>query len=92
MKSALEIAMERFGGGSPTPKLTEAQKQKIQELNTFYQSKIAERETFLNSRIQAAARDGNAKEVEELQDQLRRDLANFHEELEARKKKVWENP
>ncbi|MDX6767821.1 MAG: hypothetical protein SFU85_13650 [Candidatus Methylacidiphilales bacterium] len=90
MKSALDIAMERFAGGNPTPKLTDEQKQKIQELNNFYQAKIAERETFLTSRIKAAAQDGNAKEVEELQDQLRRDLANFHEELEAKKKKVWD--
>lgn len=90
MKSALEIAMERFGGAQPSPKLTDEQKNRIHELNNLYQAKMAERETFLASRIKAATADGNEKEVAELELQLRRDLANFREELEAKKKKIWD--
>lgn len=90
MKSALDIAMERFGGGQPSPKLTDEQKAQIQELTNLYQSRIAERETFLTSRIKAATTDGNAKEVAELEEQLRRDLTGIREELEAKKKKVWD--
>ena len=90
MKSALDIAMERFGAGSASPKLTDEQKTQIHDLNNLYQSKIAERQTFLSSRIKSAAEDGNLKEVEELELQLRRDLATFREELEAKKKKIWD--
>jgi len=90
MKSALEIAMERFGGAQPSPKLTDEQKNKIHELNNLYQARMAERETFLASRIKAAAAEGNEKEVGELELQLRRDMANFREELEAKKKKIWD--
>lgn len=83
--------MERFGdSGAPERKLTDAQKERIAELNNLYQSKIAERETFLRSRIQAARAAGDAKEEAELDEQLRRDLAGLRDELEAKKKKVWD--
>lgn len=91
MKSAFEKAMERFGGSSaPERTLTEAQKASIAEINSLYQSKIAERETFLRSRIQSARAQGDVREEAELEDQLRRDLASLKEEWEAKKQKVWE--
>lgn len=91
MKSAFERAMERFGGSeAPRRTLTDAQKSRIAEINNFYQAKIAERETFLRSRITTAQARGDAKEAAELEDQLRRDLAALKDEWEAKKQKVWE--
>jgi hypothetical protein len=91
MKSAYEKAMERLGtSAEPARTLTPEQKSRIAEVNNLYQSKIAERETFLRSRITAARAEGNATEIAELETQLHRDLAGLREEWESKKKKVWE--
>jgi hypothetical protein len=89
MKSAYERAMERMGGGqSPAPALTDAQKQSIAGVNNRFQAKIAERETFLKSKIDGARRTGNAKEAGELQEQLVRDLAGLRDDWEREKRKI----
>lgn len=89
MKSAYEKAMERFGADSSAVRpLTDKQKARITELNNLYQAKIAERETFLRSRIQTARAQGDLNECAELEEQLRRDLAALREEWETKKQKV----
>ncbi len=89
MKSAYELAMERLEKDAPTKKLTEQQKDQIQEIQSLYQSKIAERETFLKGKIVAAQAKGDYAEVEELDRQLSRDISVLRDELEAKKQKVW---
>jgi len=89
MKSAYELAMERLEKKSPAPKLTDAQKEKISELTSLYEAKLAERETFLQSLIASAQSKGDFAEVDELRRQLARDLQTLRDELDAKKNKVW---
>ena len=90
MKSAYELAMERLAKTEPAQKLSEAQKAELAEISNRYEAKIAERQTFLQGKLQAAEASGDMKEVEELSLQLRRDLSVLREELEAKKKAVWD--
>ena len=46
MKSAYELAMERLSSQEPTRKVSDALKKILAEIDTTYQAKIAERETF----------------------------------------------
>lgn len=48
MKSALELAMERTGGG---PKLTPEQKRKIEEIRSVAKAKVAEEEIMVAKKI-----------------------------------------
>jgi hypothetical protein len=91
MKSAYELAMDRLNKSTPAPKLTESQKAAIAELDSLYKSKIAERETFLQSLIVKAQSRGDASELQELQTQLGRDLQTIREEWETRKNKIWQD-
>lgn len=90
MKSAYERAMERFGD-SASPALTDEQKAAIAEINQKHEARIAERKTFLEGKIQAAAAQGQFDEAEALRDELTRDLATIHDEWEQAKKKIWES-
>lgn len=90
MKSAYERALEKMGSSSSAPKLSDEQKKEIAEINSLYESKIAERETFLKSKIAGAQAKGDFGEAAELERQLSRDIQGFREELEAKKNKVWE--
>lgn len=49
MKSSYELAMERFGGGEDKP-LSDEQKEKIAEIDSKYQAKIAEQRIFLEKK------------------------------------------
>ncbi|MEM6822040.1 MAG: hypothetical protein AAF558_08885 [Verrucomicrobiota bacterium] len=89
MKSAYERAMEKLGGESTTPRLNDAQKQEINELNQKYEAQIAERKTFLQSKISEALASGNSQEVEELDSQLTRDVAAIQDEWQTKKDKIW---
>ena len=83
--------MERFGGDTPTPKLTDEQKAQIAEINSIYEAKIAERQTFLGSKIGEAEAMGNAMEVEQLEKQLTSDIQVLKEEWETKKNKIWQS-
>lgn len=89
MKSAYERAMEKFGGSESSEKLTDDQKKEIAELNSVFEAKIAERQTFLQSKISEAIRAGNHEEVEELEAQLGRDVQALRDELQSKKDKIW---
>jgi hypothetical protein len=90
MKSAYELAMERLQKQAPVTKITKEQKSQLAELDDRYKAKRAERELFLKGEIAKAAAKGDAKEYEELQQQLARDLRRLDEELESKKEKVRE--
>jgi hypothetical protein len=90
MKSAYELAMERLAKTEPSQKLNNTQKAELAEISNRYEAKIAERQTFLQGKIQAAEVMGDRKEVDELSIQLRRDLALLKEELEAKKQAIWD--
>ncbi len=88
MKSAYEIAMARSGGQS-TPKLNDEQKAALADISNLYQSKVAERETFLRSKIGAARATGDEAEAAQLEEQLTRDLQALRTEMESKKDKIW---
>ena len=85
MKSAYELAMERLEKSQPAAKLTDAQRTELAEITNRYEAKIAERQTFLGSKIQKAESIGDMKEAGELSEQLRRDLSTLREEMESKK-------
>lgn len=88
MKSAYEKALERMGGGAAAPKLTEAQRKQMAELDSVYTAKIAERETFLRSRIEQARAEGDAERLAKFQEELARDLSSLRIEWEQKKEKA----
>ena len=90
MKSAYELAMERLQKSSPTVPLTDAQKAEIAEIDSVARAKTAEREVFLKDQIAKAEASGKFDEVQQLQDELARDLRRIQSDAEAKKEKVRE--
>jgi hypothetical protein len=86
MKSAYEIAMERFNKNAPATKLTARQKKQLAELDARYTAKIAEREIALNGEIARAADD--FEKEESLRDQLVNERKKLQAELEEKKERV----
>jgi len=92
MKSAYELAMERLEKKAPTIKLTDKQKAEIAEINSLYGSKIAERETFLQGEIAQAKLKHDLTAINEIQDQLGREVRRLHREWEEKKAAVHGGP
>lgn len=88
MKSAYELAMERLQKQAPATRLTDEQKTRLSELDGLYKAKRAEREVFLQGEIAKAQARGDGQALEELQQQLSRDLRRLEDELESKKEKV----
>jgi len=88
MKSAYELAMERFGGDDATPKLTDEQKTSIADIDLKFKAKIAEREVFLGGLISKAKASGNLHELPELEEQKRRDISLLKSQSESAKDEV----
>ena len=88
MKSAYELAMERLEKSAPTAKLTDAQKAEIAEIDNVSRAKIAEREVFLRGQIAKAQAAGNFAEVEELEQELARDIRREQTKCEEKKEQV----
>jgi hypothetical protein len=70
-------------------KLTGEQKTELAELTNRYNAKIAERETFLKSKIKSAEASGAFDEAGQLREQMTRDLSVLREELETKKARIW---
>ena len=90
MKSAYELAMERLEKDDPSSAkvLSDEQKARLDELNSSYRTKIAEREVFLRGKIAAAKAKGDRDEMESLERELRGEKARLEEECESEKEKV----
>jgi hypothetical protein len=88
MKSAYELAMDRLQKQAPSVQLTEKQKSEIAEIDAVAKAKVAEREVFLKDQIRKADAGGKFDEVEQLQDELARDLRRIQSDCEAKKEKV----
>jgi hypothetical protein len=86
MKSAYELAMERLEAKSPTQKLTDTQRAEIAEIDSLFQSKIAERRLLIDSEITNS--NGNPMEIEALKKQLSSEIRRLEEEAESRKEQV----
>lgn len=91
MKSAYELAMERFAASDDAPikPLTDAQKAELADLDQRYRAKIAEREVFLHKQI-AEARRSDPGSVAAIEKQLLNERARLESERERAKDKVRE--
>ena len=81
MKSSYELAMERLQKTDPNAvaPLTDEQKKQLNEVDTIYKSKIAEREIFLAGKLQEA----RASRDQVGADQIRQQIANERTRLEV---------
>jgi hypothetical protein len=88
MKSAYELAMERLQKGSPTITLTLEQKAELAEIDSSFNTKIAERKIFLTDQITKAAAAGKFDDMESLEKQLMLDVRRLQEDCEQKKEKL----
>jgi len=90
MKSSYELAMERLAQSDPAAgkTLTSEQKTRLAEIDRVYKGKTAEREIFLQERLEAARAADKADDVEKIKQQLTHERARLEEEREAEKDKV----
>jgi len=90
MKSAYELAMERLNQSDPeaAAPLTDAQKARLAELDAIYKSKVAEREIFLNGKLQEAMRGRDSVAAEQIRRQISNERVRLEEERDEKKEKV----
>jgi hypothetical protein len=90
MKSAFELAMERLQKEDPDGgvSLTEEQKAELADIDQKYKAKIAEREVFLQGKLQEARLSQDAEGVGQLEAQLRNERIRLEEERESMKNRV----
>ncbi len=90
MKSAYELAMERLKKQNPSASkpLGEEQKRRLADLDSLYQSKIAEREIALQPRIAEARMGEEPEKTEILEKELREAVGSLREKLESEKEKI----
>jgi len=86
MKSAYELAMSRLEQSAPSRVLTEEQKAAIQEIDSEYDAKVAERKIFLESEIVKS--HGDPLAADSLRKQLASELASIEEKREKRKEEI----
>ena len=88
MKSAYELAMERLERSSPTATLTAAQKERIAEVESIAQAKIAEKELFLKEQISKAIQVGDQASVAQLEQQLAMEIRRIQQEAETKRAEI----
>ncbi len=90
MKSAYELAMERFDDGDEGKKkpLTDEQKEQLAEIDEKFKAKIAEREIFLNGKLNEALSKGQITDAEDIKKQLASEKNRLEEDREHEKDKV----
>ena len=88
MKSAYELAMERLERSSPTATLTPEQKERIAEVESIAQSKIAEKELFLREQIAKAIQAGDQPSVAQLEQQLAMEIQRIQSDAEEKRSAI----
>ena len=86
MKSAYELAMERFGGDEEPLKLTDEQKEELAEVDRQFDAKIAEAQIRTKQRIRSAEPDVRR----EIAPQLAVEIQGVNEARERKKDKLRE--
>lgn len=86
MKSAYEIAMEKMNKESgPTRSLSDAEKEKITEIDSKYRAQAAQTQLDYESRISVA----EPVERAQLERDLAKEIQEIDEKREAEKDAVW---
>ncbi len=88
MKSAYELAMERLEAEEPSVKLTEDQLKELREIDSVYESRIAEKQVLFGKQINDARAAGDPYQAQELSAELNREIARLKEEAVQRKEKI----
>ena len=88
MKSAYELAMERFkDDGDDTP-VSEETKEALAAIDEKFKAKIAEREIFLSQQLQSALSKGEMDEAEAVRTQISSEKTRLEEDREFAKDKI----
>lgn len=86
IKSAWELAMDRFGGDENP--LTYEQKAAIAEVESKARAKLAETEIMMGQKIAAVRASGDLSQLALLEEALRREVAGIKEGAELKKEKI----
>lgn len=86
IKSAWELAMDRFGGDEKP--LTDEQKAAIAEIESKSKAKLAETEIMMGQKMAAARAAGDGAQLVLLEEALRRESTRIKEDAEAQKEKI----
>jgi hypothetical protein len=89
-KSALEIVLERLKKkdaetGAVEPSLTDDQRAQIAEARSVYEARVAERRIMHQSQVAAVF---DPAELEARREELRRDLAHFESDRDAKIRRI----
>ena len=84
MKSAFELAMERFGG--PLKQYTDEQKAQLAEVEKYYEAQIAQAKFAAQARVEKAA--GDAEAIRQANDDLLVELRSLEEKRDRKKQQV----
>src|SRR4029453_19209164 len=89
-KSALEIVLERLKKtdaetGPVEPSLTDDQRAQIAEARSVYEARVAERRIMHQSQVAAVF---DPAELEARREELRRDLAHFESDRDAKIRRI----
>ena len=85
MKSAIELAMERFED-EPIRKLSDKQKKDIAEIDKKYQAKSAEAQVMNQDKLNKSY--GDLQQIEQLKQDLVVEIASISEKCEREKDRV----
>ena len=88
MKSAYELAMERFGDDDDSNPLTDDQKAEIAEIDVKYKAKTAERKIFLEKSLADALESGDEEGAEKIRRQIAEETTSLEDDAERAKEKV----
>ena len=84
MKSAFELAMERFGG--PLRSYTPEQKAALADIDSSYESQIVQARFAAQARLEKA--EGNPEEQKRIQDDLAIEIHSLEERRERKKEEL----
>lgn len=84
MKSAYELAMSRLEKSAPVTALTQEQKEKLAEVDSEINARIAEKKIFLEDQMAKST----PQEREEIRRQLVSELTRLEEKREREKEKI----
>lgn len=90
MKSAYELAMERFKGDDSKNEgpVSEETKKALATVDDKFKAKIAEREIFLSQQMQTALAKGEMHEAQAIRTQIASEKVRLEEDREAAKDKI----
>ena len=84
MKSAFELAMERFGG--PLKQYSDEQKAQLAEIDSSYESQIVQARFAAQARLEKA--EGDLEETRKIQEELADEIRSLEARRERKKEEL----